>query len=363
MRGKDLDRRVFTYLVEVKLQVRMSHSFDTQLRPNFRNYDRNQQRKSISKPFIIGYFSVDQNRLFIPDESNCKYLKLPPKDEPIRFNLNEGYELVQHKPESANKEKLDHILKFILLNLKKLVAVNANRKSADKFLNFDIICFRGKLRMLMCTPYEFRDGWTLIATKWKGNIYLCELKTEKDVLKQQTETEQSKKICSYGFKFEQFVMSGKLGWLKISNSIIQFILFVDSPAAEPITSTPVLEAEEFCCMFTTKLENTRILYGAEMDGIESDTAVDLSTSNLNDLKFTEVKVRMKPSNQRQVENFHRFKTRNWWCQSYLTNVPKIVVGLRTESGIVDQLESINVESMPRMYEVRILCKSKPSTFV
>lgn len=130
------------------------------------------------------------------------------------------------------------------------------------------------------------------------------------------------------------------------------LCFTDSPTSNPITSTPVLEAEEFCCMYTTKLEGTSILYGAEMDGIESNTAVDLSKINLNDLKFTELKVRIKPSNQRQVENFHRFKTRNWWCQSYLTNVQKIIVGMRTESGIVDELESINVESMPRMYEVR-----------
>lgn len=90
-----------------------------------------------------------------------------------------------------------------------------------------------------------------------------------------------------------------------------------------------------------------------MDGIESDTVIDLSKTDFNDLKFTEVKVRIKPSNQRQVFNFHRFKTRNWWCQSYLTNVQKILVGLRTESGIVDELESIDVQSMPKMYKVRI----------
>jgi len=61
-------------------------------------------------------------------------------------------------------------------------------------------------------------------------------------------------------------------------------------------------------------------------------------------------VRVKPSNKRQSDNFYRFKTRNWWCQSHLTNVEKIVVGLRTESGIVDELECIDVQSMPKMYK-------------
>lgn len=187
----------------------MSNELDTHLNPNFRNYDRHGRCRRITKPNIVGYFSIDQNRQFIPDYSNCKYLKLPPNNQPIHFNLNDGYELVQQKPESAKGEKLDHILRFILLNLKKLVTVNTSRENAQKFLHFDIICFRGKLRMLMCAPYEFRDGWSLLATKWKGNIYICELETDKDKIKRQSQTAESKKICSYGFKFEQYIMSGE----------------------------------------------------------------------------------------------------------------------------------------------------------
>lgn len=110
-----------------------------------------------------------------------------------------------------------------------------------------------------------------------------------------------------------------------------------------------MEAEEFCCMFTTKFEGTTILYGAEMDGIES--AGEFTDTDVNDLTFVELKVRMKPSNQRQMDNFYRFKTINWWCQSHLANVQKIVVGLRNQAGIVDALETMDVESLPKMSEV------------
>lgn len=186
----------------------MSNKLDTHLNPNFRNYDRYGRCRHITSPNIIGYFSLDRNRQFSLDYSNCKYLKLPPNNQPVHLNLNDGYELVQHKSEAAEAEKLDHILRFILLKLKNLVTVNASQESTEKFLPFDIICFRGKLRMLMCTPYEFQDGWSLLATKWKGNIYLCELETEENKFKRQSQTEESKKICSYGFKFEQYIMSG-----------------------------------------------------------------------------------------------------------------------------------------------------------
>ncbi|KAJ6643019.1 Decapping and exoribonuclease protein [Pseudolycoriella hygida] len=251
---------------------------DTNLKPNYRNYNRYERCKNITKPYILGCFSVDQNLQFIPDYSKCQYLKLPPSNGNIHFDLNEGYENVQHKPQKEYGIKLDHILKFISLNLETLYS----NEPKQKLLKYDIICYRGKLRMLMCTPYEFKEGWSLCVTKWKGNIYLCEFETERAKARRLGVTEQSVKICSYGFKFEQFMMS-------------------KSPAKDIDTSAPVLEAEEFCCVFTSKLGNTTMLYGAEMDGIESETTIDLSKNNLNDLKFTELKVRIKPSNQRQVE--------------------------------------------------------------
>ncbi|KAG4073426.1 hypothetical protein HA402_000650 [Bradysia odoriphaga] len=309
----------------------MSNSFDTRLKPNFRNYDPNGRCKKISKPYILGYFSISHNRQFIPDQTNLKYLKLPASGQPIHFDLNEGYDSYQHKPDNAHQDKLNHILRYILLNLKKLAAPTVSPERTDKLLNIDVICFRGKLRMLMCTPYDTRDGWSLLATKWKGNIYLCGHSSEEEILKKQNESEELKKICTYGFKFEQFVMS-------------------DSPTSDPVSDTPVLEGEEFCCMFTTRLESTSILYGAEMDGIESSSVVDLSETDPNDLKFTELKVRLKVSNHRQIENFNRFKTRNWWCQSYLAKVEKIVVGVRTQNGIVNTLESVDVASMPQKFE-------------
>lgn len=326
---------------------------ETNLKPNYRNFDRNGPLRRIAKPDIIGYFSVDRNRQFIPDFSNCKYLKLPPSNEPIQFDLNKGYEVVEHKPDSVNEEKLNHILNYILLNLKKLMAEMRNEKY--KFLKPDIICFRGKLRMLMCTPYEFRDGWSLLVTKFKGNIYICGFETDEEKDKRHNQTEQSKKICSYGFKFEQYVMSGELVVTgnNCCKTVIEINLLPDSPTSDPNTDDAVLESEEFCCMFSTKLDGTSILFGAEMDGIESDSPIELSKVNWNDLRFTEVKVCLKPSNRRQFNNFYRFKTRNWWCQSYLTNVQRIVVGHRTETGIVDEIESMYVHDLEKMSQVRL----------
>lgn len=89
-------------------------------------------------------------------------------------------------------------------------------------------------------------------------------------------------------------------------------LSIDNPSKKPPTDEPVNECEEFCCMFSTTLNGQRILYGAEMDGIESDHSYDLNDVDLNQLNFVELKVKIREQNHRQKQNYHRFKLRNWW---------------------------------------------------
>lgn len=161
---------------------------------------------SISKPEIVGYFSVNENRQYVPDASNCKYVVPIDPNRPVNFNLNHGFERAIHKDEALD-EKIDHLLMFISNNMPKLVHLS-NEKSA-KLLAADVVCFRGLLRLLMCTPYENRDGWIILATKYRRTIYLCARKTDEERLKRMHETKRMRRIFSYGFKFEQYMMSGK----------------------------------------------------------------------------------------------------------------------------------------------------------
>lgn len=111
------------------------------------------------------------------------------------------------------------------------------------------------------------------------------------------------------------------------------------------------ENEEFCCMFRTKLEGNSILYGAEMDGIVSDCDIDLNAADLNQLQFIELKVKLKEERENQRRNYLRFKLRNWWCQCFLVNIKKIIVGTRNNNGIVNQLSELDVRSIPKQVNV------------
>lgn len=111
------------------------------------------------------------------------------------------------------------------------------------------------------------------------------------------------------------------------------------------------ENEQFCCVFEAKLKGNNVLYGAEMDGIDSDNPFDPAADDLNTFKFVELKTKVREDNQHQHRNFLRFKTLNWWCQSFLVKVYKLVVGIRNRAGIVEEIQEIPIRDIPKMARV------------
>lgn len=104
-------------------------------------------------------------------------------------------------------------------------------------------------------------------------------------------------------------------------------------------------------MFETNLNGTKLLYGAEMDGVDSNTKCDFNRTDLNELNFIELKCTLRPVHERQKINYRRYKLRNWWCQCFLARIEKIVVGTRNQKGTVDELSELEVSNIPRLVRV------------
>lgn len=129
--------------------------------------------------------------------------------------------------------------------------------------------------------------------------------------------------------------------------------FSDDPSKPPDTDEPVNENEQFCCAFEAKLNGNNLLYGAEMDGIDSDRAVDVETVDLNSLKFIELKTKVREERENQKRSFLRFKALNWWCQSFLVNIRTIIMGIRNRRGIVTEIKEIPTRDLPKMAQVSL----------
>ena len=137
--------------------------------------------------------------------------------------------------------------------------------------------------------------------------------------------------------------------------------FAESPKKPPNTREPVNEAEEFCCLFSSKLGSNYLLYGAEMDGICSKDVVN-EPVDWKTLKFIELKTNRVITNARQDENYRK-KLLKWWCQSFLVGIEEVICGTRTDQGKVFKVESIKVSDMPKMCKVNTLFKMIHHNFI
>lgn len=297
---------------------------NTSLSPDFRNYSSSTPFPTFTKPKIVGYFSVDERRNYHDTLDNLKYLyrdAFSTKDGSVDFDLNREYKNYVPKPASAQNERIDHLLEFIRKNYDSIKDIEGKR-----FISSEFICFRGLLRLMMCTPYEARESWIILATRYKGNIYLCAEETDEKFNHRKQMSEKDKLFCSYGFKFEQYLLT-------------------DHPNERPKPEFPVKEAEEFCLMYRVSLDTHGILFGAEMDGVDTKTEVH-SLKDLQNKKLVELKVKREEQKYYQKQNFVKYKQIKWWCQSFLVGIQDVLVGLRDDKGIVYRIEEQRVSEMP-----------------
>lgn len=163
----------------------------------------------ISEPKIVGVYSIDGQRRFVSDRRNCKYLYKNYHLEPVQYDLKEGIESAIRKAETYYEgEKINNLLHFILENINNLK--ENNEISNTKSLSADVVCYRGSLQCLMSTPYQIKKPWIILASKYKGTIYLWEKDTDEQTKERLNQTDDRKKIRSCGFKFEQFLLTGRI---------------------------------------------------------------------------------------------------------------------------------------------------------
>lgn len=70
------------------------------------------------QPVEVGFFSLDSHRNFFNDQRQLRYYVEPRKSPD--FNLRDGYTNRFVKRDDGVKEKLDHLLKWILANRDKI---------------------------------------------------------------------------------------------------------------------------------------------------------------------------------------------------------------------------------------------------
>jgi RAT1-interacting protein len=155
---------------------------------------------------------------------------------------------------------------------------------------------------------------------------MCAEETQLKKAEKLRRTEKDKKFMRYGFKFESYILSDH----------------PSKPAAG--SSKPVIESEEFCAMFSSEVDGKKILYGAEMDGVVSKNEIK-TIEELRKVPLVEVKVKRRETSERQLNNFYKFKARNYWLQSFLVGIEAIHIGVRNDDGVVEDVKRVPIKEL------------------
>ncbi|KAH8289502.1 hypothetical protein KR054_006310 [Drosophila jambulina] len=294
------------------------HRFGEQFREPF---------PSMSRPKCIGCASITGKRVFADDARNASYLYGPPFPD-LPLDLNAGIADVIRKQTGHEQKDLEFVLRYIQHHKAELLRpIKSQPETLGLRTHF--VTLRGILRQIMCLQYERNSEFRVKATLLNGTIYMAKEETETQRLRNENMTTKDWNMCSWGFKFEQYITC-------------------DHPQSKPVTDVPVNEGEEFLVMFSSQLSGIDLLYGAEVDCVASKEPVDFKDPKvLDSLKFVELKTsayRMSPGQRRSFDNY---KSANWWSQSFLVNIETIYVGLRDQQGMVRDIQEYNVRQLAR----------------
>ncbi|KAF9466626.1 RAI1 like PD-XK nuclease-domain-containing protein [Collybia nuda] len=183
---------------------------------------------------------------------------------------------------------------------------------------------------ILTSPYEQREGWELNVMRANETMYFEEHLSEARLKEKEAMEPRHRLQSYYGYAFESYCTS-------------------ETPIrdkAPPNSSDPsgwggdVDTNVQWCSVVRTKLGNTRLLIGGEVDCVrgkytgQTDTFVELKTS---------LTIR-GPHDEAKFEK----KLLKFYFQSFLLGVPEILVGFRTPSGIVTTTQSFKTIHIPRL---------------
>lgn len=282
------------------------------------------------KPTVVGFYDVDQNRQLKLGSRNLKYL-FKDGQHMLPFDLNDGFDNFTAKKRTLdNEEKLDILLEW--LNKETDLKQKILSEYSEKNPRYTFVSHRGLLSTVMKSPFEYRDGWRICASKFKNFIFLCAFYTEeKKELLSKPPTLRTQRFEYWGYRFEQYLLT-------------------DLPEKYPNTTKPINSNEEFNVIFHSRLNENGLLYGAEVDGVDHNESIheNLNCNILNKVKLVEVKTCRHIEFEKQKLHHKRYKLLSWWCQAFLVGIENVTVGFRNDFGFVEDLNSFRVKDLPKM---------------
>ncbi|GBG27784.1 Decapping nuclease rai1 [Hondaea fermentalgiana] len=214
-------------------------------------------------------------------------------------DLNEGFDDFERAWTPPVPDSLDHILR-------SLQKAGFERKPA-------VVAWRGILTKLMCAPFLRRDTFEMAVWKCDGVLYLSNREPPSKVEDDKNMSSKLKRFMYYGYKFEEVMTR---------------------PQGKETEARAVDPSECYCRVFKTRVADKLVVAAAEMD---------CRDPRGSDVELKVTRLLETPSN---VRSFERFKLLKWYCQSFLSGVPYILVGFRDDDGSLRKTQFLKTLDIP-----------------
>lgn len=118
---------------------------------------------------------------------------------------------------------------------------------------------------------------------------------------------------------------------------------IDSdPSLKERYDEPVNTWAEFSILVKTKLGKHRLLFAAEVDGVDERGDA-----------YIECKTTAAITDHHSEQRFFQNKLISYWAQSFVAGVDKLLIGYRTPNGIIKSVNYMRVSDIPRMVRGRV----------
>ncbi|KAH9915689.1 RAI1 like PD-XK nuclease-domain-containing protein [Fomitopsis serialis] len=273
------------------------------------------------QPAPLLTFSYTSVRELEFTDSALRYYVPPPNGAELRY----GYERWVKRPEERGR--LDGLLRAVSKMRERMDRSEAG--SGRRWLDgVGVVAWRGVMTKILTAPYEERDGWEMNVMDVGGTLYLEEHLSDAKLKDKEDMTPHHRLQSYYGYSFEAWSTSSRPG------------------VRERLDGHPegwggdVDTNVQWCCVVKTKLGDTRLVIGGEVDCTR-----EKFTGKTNDL--VELKTSMVIRGAQDEARFEK-KLLKFYFQSFLLGVPEIVVGFRTPAGQLSTLQSFKTMQIPRL---------------
>ncbi|KAL2268675.1 hypothetical protein VTJ83DRAFT_3521 [Remersonia thermophila] len=282
---------------------------------------------AVKRPREFACFSYDKDHAFRLDDSSLKWY-YPPI---LPADLSKGADTFVKHDDSID-EHLDSLL----------ATIQSYEQQKGEAIDAHIVTWRGMLTKIMAAPYD-GDAFEMNATLYRGSIFIEENHAFKQQ-KQQQENNRPRRngfssslMSFWGYKFETLSTLPR-PWGEISRDYI-----------ENRDNEVVNNKEQYCSVVRTGFGNSIVCIGGEVDAIW-----DAKPENPGEpINWVELKTSAEIREARDQVNFDR-KLMKYWIQSFLLGVPKIIVGFRTQKGILTRIEELQTMNIPKEVQHRRL---------